>query len=132
MHMTRHAGFSLIEVLVAIGIVAMAMMAGMAVSMTLTRFAERQPELVLAQLCAQNEYARLRLQHQFPELGDTITSCTQGGREFSVRLSVTATENPDFRQIRTQIQQSGASNLGAAASETQQVLLSVSTVIGRY
>ena len=46
MHMTRQAGFSLIEVLVAIGIVAMAMMAGMAVSMTLTRFAELQPELV--------------------------------------------------------------------------------------
>jgi general secretion pathway protein I len=131
MHMTRQAGFSLIEVLVAIGIVAMAMMAGMAVSMTLTRFAERQPELVLAQLCAQNEFARLRLQHQFPAIGDTTTTCTQGGREFSVRLSVTATENLDFRQVRTQIQQAGVSSLGAAASDTQQVLLSVSTVIGR-
>ncbi|MEY3871455.1 MAG: hypothetical protein RLZZ296_450 [Pseudomonadota bacterium] len=120
--MKRPAGFSLIEVLVAIGIVALAMIAGMAVSMTLTRFAERQPELVLAQLCAQNDLTRLRLQPQWPAVGESVRACLQAGREFSVRLSVAATDNPDFRQVRAQVQ----------SVDAQQVLLSLSTVIGRY
>lgn len=122
MIMKRLAGFSLIEVLVAIGIVALAMVAGMSVSMTLMRFAERQPELVLAQLCAQNDLTRLRLQPQWPDVGESLRACTQAGHEFSVRLSVAATDNPDFRQIRTQVQSANA----------QQVLLILSTVIGRY
>lgn len=122
MTLNRAAGFSLIEVLVAIGIVALAMIAGMAVSMTLTRYAERQPELVLAQLCAQNDLARLHLQMQWPDVGESVRACTQAGREFRVQQSVAATESPDFRQVRTQVQSAGL----------QQVLLNLSTVIGRY
>jgi general secretion pathway protein I len=123
----RALGFSLIEVLLAIGMVSLALIAGMAVSMTLTRFAERQPELVLAQLCAQNDRVRWRLLRQLPAGGESASSCTQAGRDFSVRLSVTATANPDFRQVRTQVQQ-----VGAASGDAQQVLLSLSTVMGRY
>jgi general secretion pathway protein I len=120
-------GFSLIEVLVAIGMVALALTAGMAVSMSLTRFAERQPELVLGQLCAQNDVVRLRLLHQLPQSGESVGICTQAGRDFSVRLSVTATPNTDFRQVRTLVQ-----TAGVAVDETQQVLLSLTTVMGRY
>jgi len=121
------AGFSLIEVLVAIGMVALALIAGMAVSMTLTRFAERQPERVLAQLCAQNDLARLHLRHQLPEVGESVSACTQANRDFSVRLSVTATANPDFHQVRAQVQQAPATPFAV-----QQVLLNLSTVMGRY
>jgi general secretion pathway protein I len=120
-------GFSLIEVLVAIGMVALALIAGMSVSMTLTRFAERQPELVLAQLCAQNDLSRLRLRHQLPEVGESVSACTQADRDFSVRLSVTATANPDFHQVRAQVQQ-----VRATPYEVEQVLLSLATVMGRY
>jgi general secretion pathway protein I len=120
-------GFSLIEVLVAIGMVALALIAGMSVSMMLTRFAERQPELVLAQLCAQNDLSRLRLLHQLPEVGESVSACTQADRDFSVRLSVTATANPDFHQVRAQVQQ-----VRATLYEVEQVLLSLTTVMGRY
>ncbi len=120
-------GFSLIEVLVAIGMVALALMAGMAVSMTLTRFAERQPELVLAQLCAHNDGVRLRLLHQLPPSGESTSTCTQAGRDFSVSLRVMATPNPDFRLVRSQVQA-----VGAETYETQAVLLSLTTVMGRY
>ncbi len=120
-------GFSLIEVLVAIGMVALALMAGMAVSMTLIRFTERQPALLLAQLCAQNDLVRLRLRYQLPEGGDSASTCTQAGRDFYVRLSVMASPNPDFRLVSTQVQAADAST-----DETQQVLLSLSTVMGRY
>jgi len=121
------AGFSLIEVLVAMGIVALALIACMAVSMTLTRFAERQPELVLAQLCAQNDLARLHLRQQLPQVGESVSVCTQADRDFSVRLSVTATANPDFHQVRAQVQQARSTPYAG-----QQVLLSLSTVMGRY
>ena len=120
-------GFSLIEVLVAIGMVALALIAGTAVSMTLTRFAERQPELVLAQLCAQNDLVRLHLRHQLPEAGESDSACTQADRDFSVQLSVMATANPDFYQVRAQVQ-----HVRATPNEVQQVLLSLSTVMGRY
>ena len=73
-------GFSLIEVLVAISMVALALMAGMAVSMTLMRFAERQPALELAQLCAQNDLVRLRLRHQLPQSGEHETQQRTGQR----------------------------------------------------
>jgi len=123
----RSLGFSLIEVLVAIGMVALALMAGMAVSMTLIRFAERQPALLLAQLCAQNDWVRLRLQHQLPEGGESSSTCTQAGRDFRVRLSVMATPNPDFRRVLSQVQATDA-----ATDAAQQTLLSLSTVMGRY
>ena len=120
-------GFSLVEVLVAIGMVALALMAGMAVSMTLMRFAERQSGLVLAQLCAQNDLVRLRLLRQLPPSGESISICMQAGRAFSVRLSVMSSPNPDFRLIRTRVQPADA-----ATDETQPVLLTLSTVMGRY
>lgn len=48
-------GFTLIEVLVALGIVGIALMAGLQATSALTLNAERQSEVLLAQLCAQNE-----------------------------------------------------------------------------
>ena len=62
--MTRHAaqrGFTLVEVLVALGIVAIALMAGLQATTALTRNALRQSDIVLAQLCAENELVKARL-----------------------------------------------------------------------
>jgi general secretion pathway protein I len=95
--------------------------------MTLTRFAERQPALVLAQLCVQNNLVRLRLQHQLPPSGESASMCTQAGHDFSVKLSVMATPNPDFRRVLAQVQP-----VGTASDETRPMLLSLSTVMGRY
>ncbi|OZA53984.1 MAG: type II secretion system protein GspI, partial [Acidovorax sp. 17-64-282] len=47
-------GFTLVEVLVALGIVAIALMAGLQATTALTRNAQRQSDIVLAQLCAEN------------------------------------------------------------------------------
>ena len=48
-------GFTLIEVLVALGIVAIALIAGTQATMALTRNAQRQSDVMLAQICAENE-----------------------------------------------------------------------------
>ena len=67
----RQCGFTLVEVLVALSIVAIALMAGLQATTALTRNALRQSDIVLAQLCAENELVYARLSRQMPSVGDS-------------------------------------------------------------
>lgn len=113
-------GFTLVEILVALGIVAVALAAGARSTGALTRNAERQSDLLLAQLCAENMLVAVRLSRQMPPIGDNTSTCEQGGRKLEVVLSVRATPNPNF--MRTE----------ARVTDRAQPLLSLSTVVGRY
>ena len=116
----RHAGFTLIEVLVALSIVAIALVAGLQATAALTNNAQRQSDMLLAQLCADNELAKARLSSQMPAVGDSSSVCIQAGRTYDVRVTVRPTPNPSFRRVDAQVLQGEAS------------LLRFSTVIGRY
>ena len=113
-------GFTLIEVLVAVGIVGITLLAGLQASSALSRNAQRQADVILAQLCAQNELVRLRLFNQMPAVGDTTANCQQVGRKMQVQVSVRPTPNPSFRRVDTQV-----------FSESSAILR-VSTIVGRY
>ncbi len=113
-------GFTLVEVLVALGIVAVALAAGVRTSAALARNAERQTDVLLAQLCAENALVNVRLSRQMPAVGDNTTECQQAGRSLGVTLSVRPTPNPNFLRVEARV----------ASAETP--LLSVSTVVGRY
>ncbi|WP_326534956.1 type II secretion system minor pseudopilin GspI [Pseudorhodoferax sp.] len=113
-------GFTLVEVLVALGIVAIALLAGTQATSALTRNATRQADVLLAQMCAENELARLRLSRQLPGVGDTDQPCEQAGRVFNVRLGVRPTPNPSFRRIDAQVLEDGLP------------VLRVTTILGRY
>ena len=120
---SAHArGFTLIEVLVALAVVAIALAAGLQATGALTRSAERQTEQWLAQLCAENELTRLRLTRQLPNVGDTTRDCVQMGRILLVKLSVRPTPNPNFRRVDAAVE----------SRETGVRLLNLSTVQGRY
>lgn len=99
----RPGGFTLIEVMVALAIVAIALMAGLQATGALTRNATRQSEVLLAQTCAENELTRLRLARQQPAVGDATQACEQAGQRFDVQLSVRPTPNPMFRRIDAQV-----------------------------
>jgi len=77
-------GFTLIEVLVALGIVAIALMAGMRSTDALSRNASRQSTQWLAQICAENEFSRLRLSRQVPPVGESSANCLQAGLDLQV------------------------------------------------
>ena len=117
-------GFTLIEVLVALGIVAIALMAGLRSTDALSRNASRQSTQWLAQICAENEFSRLRLSRQVPPVGESSASCLQAGLDLQVNLSVQVTPNPNFRRVDARVvQRIGSENTP---------LLQLSTVMGRY
>lgn len=122
---SRQQGFTLIEVLVALAIVAVALSAGLQATGALTRMAERQPRQWLAQLCAENELTRLRLRRQLPPVGESTTNCEQAGQTLTVRLRVNPTPNPSFRRVDALVD-----NPDPAAGGGQ--LLQLSTLSGRY
>ena len=113
-------GFTLVEVLVALGIVAVTLAAGVRATGTLTLNAQRQSDLMLAQLCAENALIDLRLARQMPAVGSNTKTCEQAGRNLEVRLVVQPTPNPNFLRIEAQV------------ADASHNLLALSTVIGRY
>jgi len=102
-HTAVQAGFTLFEVLVALGIVAIALTAGLKATASLTRNAERQSDVMLAQLCAENELIKLRLAHQMPGVGDSSSSCEQAGQSLLVQTSVRPTPNPNFLRVDAKV-----------------------------
>ena len=116
-------GFTLIEVLVALGIVAIALMAGLRSTDALSRNASRQSTQWLAQICAENEFSRLRLSRQVPPVGESSNSCLQAGLELQVNLTVQVTPNPNFRRVDARVEQRNGLD--------STPLLQLSTVMGR-
>ncbi|ABM59242.1 type II secretion system minor pseudopilin GspI [Verminephrobacter eiseniae] len=113
-------GFTLVEVLVALAIVAIALMAGLQATTALTRNALRQADIMLAQLCAENELVKARLSSQMPSVGDSSLVCEQAGRQLQVLLIVRPTPNPAFRRVDAQV------------FDGDRSILRISTIIGRY
>ncbi len=114
-------GFTLIEVMVALAIIAIALGAGIKASGSLTGNAERLKKMSAAQWCAENQLTELRLQRQFPGVGDSRFGCEQLGMQFDGRLVVRPTPNPGFRRVE------------AVVGDAQvPSLLSISTIIGRF
>lgn len=114
-------GFTLIEVLVALAIVAVTLAAGIQAAGALLRNAQRFGDVSEAQWCADNELTSLRLARQFPGVGDIEFQCEQMGRLYVGKLVVRPTPNPNFRRIDAQV-----------ADADGVPLLSLSTVLGRF
>ena len=113
-------GFTLIEVLVALGIVAIALMAGLQATAALTRNAQRQTDVLLAQTCAENELIKIRLAKQMPDVGESSVACEQASQIYTVLLGVQPTPNPNFYRVDAQV------------SKDEVTVVRLSTVVGRY
>ena len=114
-------GFTLIEVLVALTIVAITLGAGIKAAGALTGNAQRLADVSAAQWCADNQLTGLKLSRQYPGVGDSDFGCEQLGKSYSGKLVVRPTPNPNFRRVDAQM-----------ADEAGRPILSLSTVLPRY
>jgi general secretion pathway protein I len=102
--MTRRAsGFTLVEVLVAVAIVAIALAAGSRAAGTLLDNSQRMSDVALAQWCADNRLVNMKLAKQFPDVGESTYECNELGRNYSVTMAVRASFNPNFRVVDSSV-----------------------------
>lgn len=118
---SRPGGFTLVEVLVALAIVAVTLAAGVKASGALTRNAQRLGDVTAAQWCADNQLSALVLARQFPAVGDSEFACEQAGQVYRGQLIVRPTPNPNFRRVDARI-----------STEGGEPLLTLSTIAPRY
>ncbi len=114
-------GFTLVEVLVAVAIVAVALGAGLRAASALTDNAARLADVVAAQWCADNQLTNLRLSRQLPGVGDADFSCEQLGRSYPGKLLTRPTPNPNFRRVEAVV-----------SDEAGRPVVTLTTVLSRY
>lgn len=99
----RRQGFTLLEVMVALLVVALGL--GAAIS-AVTGVAETGVVLrtnMLATWVAENRLVQIRLAHEFPPTGERSNDCVQGEMKFICKEAVIATPNPNFRRVEVSV-----------------------------
>jgi general secretion pathway protein I len=125
--LNRSRGFTMIEVLVALAIIAVALAASLrAVGALATGEADLHRRL-LAGWSADNELAQLRLTHTWPDIGSRTFDCSQGNLKLICTDRVSTTPNPIFRRVEVIVESPGISgNLAqmvmVVANETNRSL----------
>lgn len=110
----------MLEVLVALAVVAIALAAGLRAAGVLTDNAQRLGDVVAAQWCADNQLTELRLRRIFPGVGDSDFACEQLGQSYRGKLLTRPTPNPSFRRVDAQV-----------SNADGQPMVTLSTVVGR-
>lgn len=99
----RVCGFTLIEVLVALAIFAVALAASVRAASISTDGALEVRERLLATWVAQNHLAELAAVGAFPEVGGRSGEAEQGGIRFKWEEVVSGTPNQSFRRVEVKV-----------------------------
>ena len=99
----RVHGFTLIEMLVALAIVAVALFAGLRAVGTMAQAGAELKLRLLAQVAAENRIAELRAARAFPGIGSRTVACPQGRVPLECVEEAKATPNPLFRRIEVRV-----------------------------
>ena len=96
-------GFTLIEVLVALAIVGVALLAAVRASGTMAQTNAELRLRLLAELAADNRIAELRAAAAFPPIGVRSAACPQGRANLQCVEEVKSTPNPLFRRVEVRV-----------------------------
>ena len=103
-HFGRHsAGFTLLEVLVALVIVGTALGASLRAVGSLTQNSSDLRASMMATWSAENRLAQIRLAHEWPAPGQRRFDCVQGELHLVCEENVFATPNPYFRRVEVSV-----------------------------
>jgi len=95
----QQRGFTMIEVLVALVIVAVALAASIRAVGSIASSSQALHKRLLAGWSADTALVNLRLAHRWPALGATRFDCPQGDLALVCTETVSATPNPTFRRV---------------------------------
>ncbi|RJG04906.1 type II secretion system protein GspI [Noviherbaspirillum cavernae] len=99
----RTAGFTLLEVLVALVIVGTALGASLRAIGSLTQNSSGLRSSMMATWSAENRLAQIRLAREWPAMGKRSFECAQGELNLSCEEEVFATPNPFFRRVEVSV-----------------------------
>ncbi len=98
-HKISEKGFTLLEVLVALFILATALGASLRAIGSLSQNNGDLRVAIMSTWSAENQLAQIRLSKIWPPLGETSYLCPQGDFDFNCRQTVFQTPNPLFRRV---------------------------------
>lgn len=101
--MAAQRGFTLVEVLVAMTIAAIALMTAMRATGSLAVNSAELRDRALAQWSAENRLAQIRIAAEWPALGRRDYDCSQAGVALACREQVFQTPNPLFRRVEISV-----------------------------
>lgn len=106
-------GFTLLEVLVALAIIAIALTAAVRATGVSLDSSAQVKERMFATWIAQNRLAELTARHIFPDLGSSSGEATQAGRNFVWEQIVGVTPNENFRRVEIRVRPTGQEHIAA-------------------
>ena len=99
----RGAGFTLLEVLVALVIVGTALGASLRAVDSLTQNSSDLRASMMATWSAENRLSQIRLAHEWPALGQRRFNCPQAELNLVCEENVFPTPNPFFRRVEVSV-----------------------------
>lgn len=103
----REVGFTLIEILVAVAILAIALAATSRAASVATDGALQTRQRLLATWAAQNRVSELRARRIYPTVGSTRLTTEQGGMALAIDETVSDTPNPVIRRVDLAVTEAG-------------------------
>ena len=100
---SRTAGFTLLEVLVALVVVGTALGARLRAIGSLTSNSSALRASMMATWSAENRLAQIRLSREFPNFGKRSFACPQGELRLTCEEEILATPNPFFRRVEVSV-----------------------------
>ncbi len=97
------AGFTLLEVLVALVIVGTALGASLRAVGSLTQNSSGLRAAMMATWSAENRLTQIRLGHEWPGIGNRSFDCPQGDLPLHCEEHVSGTPNPYFRRVEVSV-----------------------------